>query len=131
MRDRIARALVWVLARLPLTRRTRPGRHSLDHFARSTATATPRPASAAAPAPAAGAEPAPDPDVWRRPWTGPSSAEALEVFRAEEARYLSVEQRERFYATAFAERGYDYPYVARGVHQVRPRTAGTPEGMAA
>ncbi|MGX2995454.1 hypothetical protein JNUCC64_14340 [Streptomyces sp. JNUCC 64] len=53
------------------------------------------------------------------------------VFRAEEARYLSPEQRERFYATAFAEHGYDYPYVARGVHQARPLTAGALEGMAA
>ncbi|MGX2997464.1 hypothetical protein JNUCC64_24930 [Streptomyces sp. JNUCC 64] len=113
MRDRIAHVLVWVLAHLPLTRRARPGRHTADHLTQ------PEPVSGRPVA-------APDPDPWRRPWTGPSSAEALAIFRAEEARYLSPEQRERFYATAFAERGYDYPYLAEGVHQApaRPRTSG-------
>ncbi|MGX2995187.1 hypothetical protein JNUCC64_12965 [Streptomyces sp. JNUCC 64] len=113
MRDRIARALVRVLARLPLTRRVRPGRHTADHLARPE----PRPVPVSIPTP--------EPDPWRRPWTGPSSAEALAVFRAEEARYLSPEQRERFYATAFAERGYDYPCLGEGVHQARARAAGT------
>ncbi|MGX2996220.1 hypothetical protein JNUCC64_18395 [Streptomyces sp. JNUCC 64] len=117
MRDRIARALVRVLAHLPLTRRTRPGRHTAQHLT--------QPELSPAPVPVAIPTPAPDRDPWRRPWTGPSSAEALAIFRAEEAQHLSPAQRERFYATAFAERGYDYPYLARGVHQVTGTGTGT------
>ncbi|MEV3870070.1 hypothetical protein [Streptomyces sp. NPDC049906] len=108
MSDRIAHALVWVLAHLPLTRRTRPGRHTAEHFT------TP---------PATSPEPAPSTSAWQRPWPGPSSAEARAIFHAEEARHLSPERRERYYATAWAERGYDYPYVAPGVHQVRTGAA--------
>ncbi|MGX2995321.1 hypothetical protein JNUCC64_13665 [Streptomyces sp. JNUCC 64] len=104
MRDRIARALVWVLTRLPLTRRTRPGRHTAAYLTHPEPAPTPEPAVSPA---------------RHRPWTGPSSAEAAAVFRAEEARYLPPHHRERFYAAAFAERGYDYP-PARGVHQARP-----------
>ncbi|MGX2995014.1 hypothetical protein JNUCC64_12060 [Streptomyces sp. JNUCC 64] len=97
MHDRIARTLVRLLAHLPLTRRPHPGRHTAKHLT------TPAPStSASAPTPE------PDPDPWRRPWTGPSSAEALAIFRSEEAQALPLEHRERFYATAFAERGYDY-----------------------
>ncbi|MGX2995595.1 hypothetical protein JNUCC64_15085 [Streptomyces sp. JNUCC 64] len=121
MRKHIWHALVWVLIHLPLTRRTRPGRHTAEHLARTEPTSGPAPVPTPAPAPAPAPEPAPDPDPdanpWRRPWTGPSSAEALAIFRTEEARYLNPEQRERFYATAFAELGYDYPYTARDVHQ--------------
>ncbi|MGX2995752.1 hypothetical protein JNUCC64_15930 [Streptomyces sp. JNUCC 64] len=133
MRKRICHALVWVLIRLPLTRRSRPGRHTAEHLARTEPASVPAPVpvptSVTDPAPAP--EPAPNPDAdpdanpWRRPWTGPSSAEALAIFRAEEARDLSPEQRERFYATAFAERGYDYPYLARGVHQATGTGTGT------
>ncbi|WP_197363575.1 hypothetical protein [Streptomyces clavuligerus] len=37
---------------------------------------------------------------------------------APETHGLTPEQRERFYATAWAENGYDYTYVATsGVHQ--------------
>ncbi|WP_231631235.1 hypothetical protein, partial [Streptomyces clavuligerus] len=53
-----------------------------------------------------------------RPWTGPSSATARAIFTAPETHGLTPEQRERFYATAWAENGYDYTYVATsGVHQ--------------
>ncbi|WP_197359886.1 hypothetical protein, partial [Streptomyces clavuligerus] len=55
---------------------------------------------------------------WTRPWTGPSSATARAIFTAPETHGLTPEQRERFYATAWAENGYDYTYVATsGVHQ--------------
>ncbi|MGW1149551.1 hypothetical protein ACWD6I_32185, partial [Streptomyces sp. NPDC002454] len=73
MRDRIARALVWVLTHLPLTRPTRPGRHTTHHH-------TTRPAAPTEPA-----------RPWARPWPGPSSAEARAVFHAPEARHLSPE----------------------------------------
>ncbi|WP_445402490.1 hypothetical protein ACSMX9_13025 [Streptomyces sp. LE64] len=106
MREFIVRALMWVSAHLTLTRRTRPGRHTAEHFAN-------RPAG-----PPSGTTPG-RVSAWARPWTGPSAAEARAIFRAEEARHLSPEQRERYYATAWAERGYDYPYTAPGVHQVR------------
>ncbi|MGX2995390.1 hypothetical protein JNUCC64_14015 [Streptomyces sp. JNUCC 64] len=124
MRKRIFHALVWVLIRLPLTRRSRPGRHTAEHLAETgpvpvVPTSAPRPVSVPAPAPV------PEPSPWRRPWTGPSSAEALAIFRAEEARDLNPEQRERFYATAFAELGYDYPYTARDVHQATGTGTGT------
>ncbi|MFF6971430.1 MULTISPECIES: hypothetical protein [Streptomyces] len=58
------------------------------------------------------------PSAWSRPWTGPSSDTARTIFTAEEARGLTDEQCERFYATAWAELGWDYPYTAEGVHQV-------------
>ncbi|AZK95330.1 hypothetical protein B7R87_16805 [Streptomyces tsukubensis] len=58
------------------------------------------------------------PSPWSRPWTGPSSDTARSIFTADEARSLTQEQRERFYATAWAELGCDYPYLAEGVHQV-------------
>ncbi|MFI6285918.1 hypothetical protein ACIBCM_14360 [Streptomyces sp. NPDC051018] len=48
MRDRIARALIWVLVQLPLTRRVRPGRHSAEHFGEARARRT-APAHAHAP----------------------------------------------------------------------------------
>ncbi|MGW6458974.1 hypothetical protein ACWF94_24160 [Streptomyces sp. NPDC055078] len=103
MCDRIARALVWVLNMIPLTRRTRPGRHSAAHLAG-------RPAPAGDPVPAS---------PWSRPWAGPSAEEARAVFRAEETLVLTPVRRERHFAVAWAMRGYDYPYVAEGVHQVR------------
>ncbi|WP_445401855.1 hypothetical protein ACSMX9_10575 [Streptomyces sp. LE64] len=97
MRDRIARALVRVLTHLTLTRRTQPGRHTTHHL-------TTRPATATVPAPTA--TPA---RPWAKPWPGPSSAEARAVFHAPEARHLSPEDREHYYATAWARRGYAYP----------------------
>ncbi|MCM2393942.1 hypothetical protein [Streptomyces albipurpureus] len=103
MCDRIVRALVWVLNVLPWTRRPKPGRHSA-HYLTTTA---PEP------------DPGPNSPAWSNPWTGPSSELARSIFRAEEAQLLTPECRERYFATAWAERGYDYPYTATtGVHQV-------------
>ncbi|OKH91949.1 hypothetical protein [Streptomyces uncialis] len=111
MRDVIAHALVRVLDLILSTRRTGPGRHSAAHFAARDVRDVAE-------------EVAADPgSVWRRPWPGPSSAQARAVFRAEEARGLDPERRERFFATAWAELGYDYPYAADGVHQVRTGVA--------
>ncbi|GFH36941.1 hypothetical protein SCWH03_31740 [Streptomyces pacificus] len=45
-----------------------------------------------------------------KPWTGPSAEEARPIFRAEETLRLTPVRRERFFATAFAERGIGYPY---------------------
>ncbi|AXU12573.1 hypothetical protein [Streptomyces clavuligerus] len=93
MRDRIACALTRVL-RLLLPAR---GRH------RTTAP------------PTAPVVPVPEPvpvSPWTRPWTGPSSATARAIFTAPETRGLTLEQRERFYATAWAELGRDYPHAA-------------------
>ncbi|MGV9313819.1 hypothetical protein ACWDR0_16760 [Streptomyces sp. NPDC003691] len=71
---------------------------------------------------AAPSEPAPAPytsaSPWSRPWTGPSSETARTIFTTDEVQGLTHEQRERFYATAWAELGWDYPYLAEGVHQV-------------
>ncbi|MEU0691461.1 hypothetical protein [Streptomyces uncialis] len=107
MRDAIARALFRVLDLIPLTRRTAPGRHTAQHLTHQTC---------------------PDPDgdrPWAKPWPGPSSHQARSVFRAEEARALDPERRERFYATAWAELGYDYPYTAPGIHQAQVPTGRT------
>lgn len=46
-------------------------------------------------------------------WPGPSSAEARAIFRDRTAQRLTPQQRERFWATAFAEIGVDYPYRYR------------------
>ncbi|MFI1867452.1 hypothetical protein [Streptomyces jumonjinensis] len=105
MRDVIAlltRALIQVLSVFPGTRRTTPGRHSAAHFAS-------RPTPAPAPEPAALSP-------WRKPWAGPSAQQVWAIFRAEEALHLSPVQRERFFATAFAECGIDYPYRYPGDH---------------
>ncbi|MFI1885326.1 hypothetical protein [Streptomyces jumonjinensis] len=101
MLDSILRALVWVLNTIPWTRRAQPGRHTAQYLA---------------------AQPAPvRVSPWSRPWGGPSADEARAIFRAEEALRLPPVKRERYFATAWAERGYDYPYVASGVHQVRTK----------
>ncbi|WP_405817284.1 hypothetical protein OG241_22425 [Streptomyces sp. NBC_01390] len=95
MRDSIARALVWAL-RLLLPAR---GRHRT-----------------AQPAPASVTEPAPTENPWMKPWTGPSSAEVREIFRAEETMRLTPVQRERSWAAEFAARGVDYDYRYPGDH---------------
>ncbi|MEU3188377.1 hypothetical protein ABZ707_29910 [Streptomyces sp. NPDC006923] len=89
MRDSIARILVWLLLlRLPSRKR----RHGAVR-------------KAARHVPAA---------VRRQPgWRGPSSAEARAIFRDKAADRLTPQQRERFWATAFAEIGVDYPYRYR------------------
>ncbi|MDX3855622.1 hypothetical protein [Streptomyces sp. AK02-01A] len=90
MRDSIAQILVWpLLLRLP-SRKRRPGavREAARHV---PAAVRHRPG----------------------PWRGPSSAEARAFFRDEAAARLTPQQRERFWATAFAEIGVDYPYRYR------------------
>ncbi|MFD9717879.1 hypothetical protein [Streptomyces sp. NPDC059076] len=107
MRDLIVCALAWVLSPF---RAKRPGRHSAGYLARRTA-----PILIAQHAP----EETPNSRAWARPWGGPSADLARSIFRAEEANALTPQCRERYFATAWAEHGYDYPYVAAGVHQVR------------
>lgn len=93
MRDLIVRALCWVLSVLaPWTHRTAPGRHAAAYLA-TLPTATPAPMS-----------------PWANPWTGPSAEEVRAIFRAEETLRLTPVRRERFFATAFAECGIEYPY---------------------
>ncbi|MEU5400678.1 hypothetical protein ABZ348_15465 [Streptomyces sp. NPDC005963] len=112
MRDLIACALAWVLS--PFRAKRRPGRHSAGYLAhRMTSTVIPQQAP----------EDTSSSQAWARPWSGPSAALARSVFRAEEAEALTPECRERFFATAWAELGYDYSYVADGVHQVWPGAA--------
>lgn len=108
MRDPIARALAWALALLiPPTRRPELGRHSAAYL-KARPEATPAPASESA---------------WRRPWRGPNSADARAIFQAAEAGGLDPVRRERFFATAWAEQGVEYEYIAPGVHQARPACA--------
>ncbi|RLU94782.1 hypothetical protein CTZ27_18955 [Streptomyces griseocarneus] len=94
MRDAIATFLTWAL-RLLLPAR---GRHS-------EAQRSPQHVSDPAFAPAR---------TGRRPWTGPSSAQARAIFHAEETQALTPEQRERWWALAFAEIGVEYPYRYEG-----------------
>ncbi|MFE6689661.1 hypothetical protein ACFVFQ_24680 [Streptomyces sp. NPDC057743] len=96
MRDAIARALDWVLALLPLTRRPGPGRHSAAFFASHPA---PEPAPAAITV-----------NPWLEPWRGPSADAVREIFRADEVQSLTPEQRERWWAAAFCEIGVDYDF---------------------
>lgn len=91
MRDRIARALVWVLRRV------------LPSHGRHTAPSPESPASTSE-------------SPWSKPWAGPSSVEARAVFRAEETLRLTPVQRERHFAVEFAARGIEYPYRYRGDH---------------
>ncbi|WP_416970233.1 hypothetical protein [Streptomyces sp. 4F14] len=101
MRDFIVRALLSAL-RILIPRR-RPGRHTAEHF---IATAPPTPVI--------------PPSPWSRPWTGPTKAEAAEIFRrqaeADEARRLREHhlQRERRHAAALASMGIEYPYTYDG-----------------
>ncbi|MGW2860805.1 hypothetical protein [Streptomyces sp. NPDC001205] len=95
MRDRIARALTWVLSVLLPAQ----GRH---------AAVLPEP------------EPAGETlsgSVWRRPWTGPSAEEVRAIFR--ERPELPYLQRERWRAAAFAEIGLDYDHPTTNITPVR------------
>ncbi|MDX3387751.1 hypothetical protein PV682_40855 [Streptomyces niveiscabiei] len=102
MRDAIARALTW--ARLVLTPRPRPGRHSPAYL-----TAQPIPTG---PAPAS---------PWSRPWTSISKEEAAEIFRRQAERHEQTEaawelrlQWERRRAAELATMGVDHPYTYDG-----------------
>ncbi|MGX8904754.1 hypothetical protein ACR820_05870 [Streptomyces netropsis] len=101
MRDVIALALVAVLAPLGvlLFRLSVPagGRHTADPAFRPVPTSVPAP---------------PLHPTARQPkaWTGPSSKQVRAIFHAEEVQDLTPEQRERWWAVAFAEIGVEYPY---------------------
>lgn len=96
MRDLIARALLWVLqAVLPAHGKRRVGPADLP-----VPLPVPLPASSTAVST----------DAWSRPWRGPSSAQVRAIFHAEETRALTVDQRERWRAAAFAEIGVDYDF---------------------
>ncbi|MFI7360238.1 hypothetical protein ACIBTP_40805 [Streptomyces avidinii] len=96
MRELIARIFEWML---PVLAHRRPGRHSAAYL-------TARPTLAPL-------EPA-----WSRPWTGPSAAQAREIFRPSDAtmqlRPCSPEELERRYAAGFAAIGVDYWHNAAG-----------------
>ncbi|MBZ4319563.1 hypothetical protein [Streptomyces huiliensis] len=98
MRDPIARALLWVL-RLLLPAH---GTHRTTTTTRTTTTPETPVAETSAPRPLS---------VWRKGWSGPSSADVRAIFHAEDVQGLTVAQRERRYAVAFAELGIDYPYA--------------------
>lgn len=114
MRDAIARALTWVLALLPWTRRPEPGRHAAAYFAAQPA-------------------PAPEPtsvNPWARPWTGPTKEEAAEFFRQRAETTLELHViRERRRAAEFATVGVDDPYAYDGAPC--PVSAFAIEGSAA
>ncbi|MFF7689694.1 hypothetical protein ACFZB6_26555 [Streptomyces syringium] len=107
MRDVIALALVAVLAPVAvlLFRLLVPagGHHAADPACR--------------PLPAAGPAPTLHPAARRpKPWSTPSSAQVRAIFHAEEVQGLTPEQRERWWATAFAEIGVEYTYRYDGDH---------------
>lgn len=95
MRDAIARTLLWLLALLLWTRRTKPGRHSAEFFAEHS---QPTPVS-----------------PWSEPWNLPTKQQAQELFRqqAETTLQLNLTQ-ERRRAAALATMGVDYPYTYEG-----------------
>jgi len=100
MRDAIAHILCWVLSlSAPRTLRRTPGRHSAEYL---TAVTIIPPTSR-------------NPRPWSRPWSGPSSEDARAIFRADFSE-LSPEQRERRWAVAFSDIGFDYPYRYVGDH---------------
>ncbi|MFB6535087.1 hypothetical protein ACFCY8_26390 [Streptomyces noursei] len=110
MRDRIARALAWVLSVLAPRR---PGRHTAEHLA---------------------ARPAPVPvavNPWSRPWTSPSREEVQAFFlrqQVEDTLDMGV-IRERRRAAVLATMGTDYPYSYPGAPF--PASAFVAEGSAA
>ncbi|MEU3598974.1 hypothetical protein ABZ714_09630 [Streptomyces sp. NPDC006798] len=61
------------------------------------------------PEPGPGPVPPHPPSPWSRPWHGPSAETARAVFTADEAWSLPPEQREWFYARAWADLGWEYP----------------------
>lgn len=87
MRDSIARALTWALQLIfPARGKRRAVPPAPGH----------RPETVAA---------------WSRPWTGPSAADARAIFHAEETQAMTPDQRERWWAAAFAEIGVEYGFV--------------------
>ncbi|MFF0449682.1 hypothetical protein ACFYT4_25275 [Streptomyces sp. NPDC004609] len=117
MRDRIARALIWVLAQLPLTRRARPGRHSAEHFAEHLARQT-----APAPAPlslviCAPRTPVPV-HVLTRTVPVPKPPRVPPYLRgwitAQEAEWEQQRHQQRRVSAVAATMGYDVPFPFDG-----------------
>ncbi|MFE9410943.1 hypothetical protein ACFYN0_19475 [Streptomyces sp. NPDC006704] len=102
MRDRIARLFTWLRLVLVPQPSRRPGRHSAAYLAEQSATTHPKPAS-----------------PWNAPWQGPSAATVREIWR--EGAGLPQLQRERRWATAFAELGIDYDHPTLNITPVRGR----------
>ncbi|MFJ2407136.1 hypothetical protein ACIOUE_38215 [Streptomyces xanthochromogenes] len=98
MRDRIAQLFTWLRLVLAPQPPRRLGRHSAAHLAEQTT--QPEPVS-----------------PWCAPWQGPSAATVREIFR--EGAELSPLQRERWWATAFAEIGIDYDHPTINITPVR------------
>ncbi|GAU70501.1 hypothetical protein SSP35_19_01390 [Streptomyces sp. NBRC 110611] len=97
MRDAIARALYWVLALLPWTRRPEPGRHSAAHLADQPAL----PVICTCPIPLhVLARSIPPREQFRIP----------PYLAAWEERHERERQRERRVAATLATMGIDYPY---------------------
>ncbi|MFC8196639.1 hypothetical protein ACFUTV_14710 [Streptomyces sp. NPDC057298] len=95
MRDAIARSLLWVLAVLPWTRRTKPGRHSAEFLAEHSEPTRASP--------------------WSQPWNLPTKREAQELFRQQAETTLELNPTlERRRAAALATMGVDYPYTYEG-----------------
>ncbi|MFD4833727.1 hypothetical protein ACFWPV_28350 [Streptomyces uncialis] len=111
MRDSIARALVWVLSILPGTRRTRPGRHSAEHFDNQPA---PAPLIICAPRTLVPVH------VLVRsaptPWAPRIAPHIREWISVQEER---ERQRERRAAAAAATRGVDIPFTFDGSNVTR------------
>ncbi|MFF4934987.1 hypothetical protein ACFY2H_39960 [Streptomyces griseofuscus] len=110
MRDSIARTLLWVLRLL------------LPAHGKRRAIPAASPAIVPAPAPRSESTAA-----WSRPWHGPSADEARAIFHAEETRSLTPEQRERWWAVAFAEIGVDYDFPTINITGIQ----SFPRGVAA
>lgn len=131
MRDRIARALLWVLSVLAPCG---PGRHSAAFLAASSE-------PVAEPAPEPVSEPVVSP--WSRPWPTPTPEHVRALYaplRGEDVAltrpYVPAETtldlgviRERRRAAELADLGVDYPYTYPGAPF--PRSAFVAEGVPA
>ncbi|MFD7539541.1 hypothetical protein [Streptomyces sp. NPDC059819] len=101
MRDRIAQLLAWLRLVFTPQPARRPGRHTAAFLAEQAAPQyEPEPVS-----------------PWSRPWPGPSAATVREIFR--DGYGMPPLQRERWWATAFAEIGIDYDHPTANITPVR------------
>ncbi|MGW6455295.1 hypothetical protein ACWF94_05105 [Streptomyces sp. NPDC055078] len=107
MCDRIVRALVWVLTVLPLTRRTRPGRHTAEYLAQHRAPAPLVICTARTPVPA---------HVLARSIPTPWGHRIGPWLLAKEA---TDRQRQRCVSAVAATLGYDVPFPFDGANVAR------------
>ncbi|MEV0445479.1 hypothetical protein AB0I84_08030 [Streptomyces spectabilis] len=106
MRDAIARALVWVLAHLPWTRRPEPGRHSAAALA-DQPKPVPEPRYLLPPL----AEPKGEPQFFDD--VRPVVPLYMRAWIAAEQERERERQRQRCVAMVAADLGYDYPNPER------------------